>query len=45
VIAEFCTCPRDGGFFLTDVVGDEQDVVVIDINCPLHGLNAQKSPF
>jgi hypothetical protein len=45
VLAEFCTCPRDRGFFLTDVDGDEQELRVFDINCPLHGLNAEPSPF
>jgi len=45
VLAEFCTCPRDRGFFLTDVDGDEQELKVFDINCPLHGLNAEPSPF
>ena len=45
VLAEFCTCPRDRGFFLTDVDGDEQELKVFDINCPLHGLDVQESPF
>jgi hypothetical protein len=45
VLAEFCTCPRDRGFFLTDVDGDEQELRVFDINCPLHGLDVQESPF
>ena len=46
VLAEFCTCPTDKRWVLVDVDLDQvEDLEVFDINCPVHGLNRERSPF
>jgi hypothetical protein len=45
VLAEFCTCPTEK-YWLVDVPTDQREnIEIIDMNCPVHGLAAEKAPF
>jgi hypothetical protein len=46
VLAEFCTCPTAKEWVLVDIDLDQMDdYEVYDANCPLHGVNRERSPF
>jgi hypothetical protein len=46
VLAEFCTCPTAKEWVLVDIDLDQmENLNVFDLNCPLHGVNAERSPF